>query len=60
MRADLGTGRPSNSNNQTSGAGTAGPITFDRMSFVSLSHDSLGEVRRNVEGYLAQVGQWVR
>jgi chorismate synthase len=22
--------------------------------------DSLGEVRRNVEGYLAQVGQWVR
>ncbi|QSI30378.1 porin [Variovorax sp. RKNM96] len=45
LNPDLGTGRPSNSNNQTSGAGTAGPITFDRMSFVSLSHDSLGEVR---------------
>ncbi|MDQ0012046.1 putative porin [Variovorax boronicumulans] len=45
LNPDLGTGRPSNSNNQTSGAGTAGPISFDRMSFVSLSHDSLGEVR---------------
>ena len=45
LNPDTGTGRPSNSNNQTSGAGTAGPITFDRMSFVSLSSDTLGEVR---------------
>jgi len=45
LNPDTGTGRPSNTNNQTSGAGTAGPITFDRMSFVSLSSDTLGEVR---------------
>ncbi|QNK68113.1 porin [Variovorax sp. PAMC26660] len=45
LNPDLGTGRPSNSNNQTSGAGTAGPITFDRMSFVSLASATLGEVR---------------
>ena len=45
LNPDLGTGRPSNSNNQTSGAGTAGPITFDRMSFVSISSDTLGELR---------------
>ncbi|BEP41834.1 hypothetical protein GmRootV15_24230 [Variovorax sp. V15] len=45
LNPDTGTGRPSNSNNQASGAGTAGPITFDRMSFVSLSSDKLGELR---------------
>ncbi|WP_422087188.1 porin [Variovorax sp.] len=45
LNPDLGTGRPSNTNNQTSGAGTAGPITFDRMSFVSISSDTLGELR---------------
>jgi predicted porin len=45
LNPDTGGGRASNSNNQTSGAGTAGPITFDRMSFVSLSHDRLGELR---------------
>jgi predicted porin len=45
LNPDSGTGRASNTNNQTTGATTAGPLTFDRMSFVSLSHDSLGEVR---------------
>lgn len=45
LNPDTGTGRASNTNNQTSGAGTAGPLTFDRMSFVSLSHATLGEVR---------------
>jgi predicted porin len=45
LNPDTGTGRASNSNNQTSGAGTAGPLTFDRMSFVSLSHERLGELR---------------
>ncbi len=45
LNPDTGTGRASNSNNQTSGAGVAGPITFDRMSFVSLSHQKMGELR---------------
>jgi predicted porin len=45
LNPDTGTGRASNTNNQTSGATTAGPLTFDRMSFVSLSSDQLGEVR---------------
>jgi predicted porin len=45
LNPDTGGGRASNTNNQTSGAGTAGPLTFDRMSFVSLSHDRWGEVR---------------
>ncbi|MDM0118656.1 porin [Variovorax arabinosiphilus] len=45
LNPDTGTGRASNTNNQTSGAGVAGPLTFDRMSYVSLSHATLGEVR---------------
>lgn len=45
LNPDSGGGRATNTNNQTSGAGTAGPITFDRMSYVSLSHDSFGELR---------------
>ncbi len=45
LNPDTGGGRPSNSNNQSNGAGPAGPITFDRMSFVSLSHQTLGELR---------------
>lgn len=45
LNPDTGTGRASNTNNQTSGAGTAGPLVFDRMSYVSLSHATLGEVR---------------
>lgn len=45
LNPDTGTGRASNTNNQTNGAGVAGPLTFDRMSYVSLSHATLGEVR---------------
>lgn len=45
LNPDTGTGRASNTNNQTSGAGVAGPLAFDRMSYVSLSHATLGEVR---------------
>lgn len=45
LNPDSGGGRATNTNNQTTGAGTAGPITFDRMSYVSLSHTQWGEVR---------------
>lgn len=45
LNPDSGTGRASNTNNQVSGATAAGPIVFDRMSFVSLAHESFGEVR---------------
>jgi predicted porin len=45
LNPDTGTGRASNTNNQNSGAGVAGPLAFDRMSYVSLSHATLGEVR---------------
>ncbi|HZF82997.1 MAG TPA: porin [Burkholderiaceae bacterium] len=45
LNPDTGTGRPSNSSNQASGAGAAGTFAFDRMSYVSLSSDTLGEVR---------------
>ncbi|MDI3380085.1 porin [Xenophilus aerolatus] len=45
LNPDTGEGRPSNSNNQASGAGPAGAISFDRMSYVSLSSDTLGELR---------------
>ncbi|MDN4588321.1 porin [Xenophilus aerolatus] len=45
LNPDTGSGRPSNSNNQASGAGPAGTISFDRMSYVSLSSDTLGELR---------------
>lgn len=45
LNPDSGTGRATNTNNQTSGATTAGPLVFDRMSFVSLSHEQFGEVR---------------
>ncbi|MES2188099.1 MAG: porin [Pseudomonadota bacterium] len=44
LNPDTGTGRATNSNNQASGASVAGPLTFDRESYVSLS-GSLGEVR---------------
>nr|WP_296022214.1 porin [uncultured Acidovorax sp.] len=45
LNPDSGTGRATNTNNQPSGATTAGPLVFDRMSFVSLSHAQWGEVR---------------
>jgi predicted porin len=45
LNPDTGTGRAGNANNQASGAGTAGPLTFDRMSYVSLSSSDWGEVR---------------
>lgn len=45
LNPDNGTGRATNTNNQPTGATTAGGLTFDRMSYVSLSHDSWGEVR---------------
>lgn len=45
LNPDTGTGRATNTNNQPSGATTAGALTFDRMSYVSLSSAALGEVR---------------
>ncbi|WP_137919823.1 porin [Hydrogenophaga sp. 2FB] len=46
LNADSGTGRPSNTNNQASGAGTnSAGLTFDRMAFVSLGHVRYGELR---------------
>ncbi len=45
LNPDTGSGRATNTNNQASGATTAGPLTFDRMSYVSLSSNTLGEVR---------------
>lgn len=45
LNPDNGTGRATNTNNQASGATTAGPLAFDRESYVSLSSDGLGEVR---------------
>jgi len=46
LNTDTGTGRNSNTNNQASGATNAGGgLTFDRMSYVSLSHVRFGEVR---------------
>lgn len=42
---DTGTGRATNTNNQASGATTAGALTFDRMSYVSLGNDNYGDVR---------------
>ena len=45
LNPDSGPGRATNTNNQPSGATTAGPLAFDRMSFVSLSHAQWGEVR---------------
>lgn len=46
LNADTGSGRPSNSNNQASGAGLAnGGLTFDRKAYVSLSHERGGELR---------------
>ena len=45
LNPDTGAGRATNTNNQPSGATTAGPLTFDRMSYVSLSHTQWGEVR---------------
>lgn len=40
-----GTGQASNTNNQRSGATTAGPLSFNRQSWVGLQSDDLGEVR---------------
>ena len=45
LNPDTGTGRASNTNNQTTGATNAGPFNFDRVSVVSLSHERFGEVR---------------
>ncbi|WP_311221927.1 MULTISPECIES: porin [unclassified Acidovorax] len=46
VNADTGTGRPSNTNNQASGAvANNGALTFDRMAFVSLGHVRYGELR---------------
>ncbi len=45
LNPDSGGGRATNTNNQTSGATAAGPLVFDRMSFVSLSHEQFGEIR---------------
>lgn len=45
LNPDNGTGRPTNTNNQASGAGTAGGgLTFDRRSYVSLA-GGWGELR---------------
>lgn len=40
-----GTGQASNTNNQRSGATTAGPLTFNRQSWVGLQSERLGELR---------------
>ncbi|MDB5999103.1 MAG: porin Gram-negative type [Rhizobacter sp.] len=45
LNPDTGSGRASNTNNQTSGATPAGGLTFDRMAYVSLGSESMGEVR---------------
>lgn len=45
LNPDNGTGRATNTNNQPSGATTAGPLTFDRLSYLSLSHSRVGELR---------------
>lgn len=44
LSPDTGTGLPSNANNQVSGFGTAGPLTFNRRSFLALG-GGWGELR---------------
>jgi predicted porin len=45
LNPDTGSGRATNTNNQASGATTAGPLAFDRMSYVGLSSNTFGEIR---------------
>lgn len=45
LNPDTGTGRAGNTNNQPSGATAAGPISFDRMSYLSLGSVRWGELR---------------
>ncbi|MBB3175819.1 porin [Variovorax sp. Sphag1AA] len=45
LNPDDGTGRATNTNNQANGGTPAGPFNFDRMSFVSLTSGTFGEVR---------------
>ena len=45
LNPDTGGGRATNTNNQANGGTPAGPLTFDRMSFVNLVSDRFGEVR---------------
>ena len=45
LNIDTGTGRPSNTNNQPSGATAASGLTFDRFSYVKLGDRQWGELR---------------